>query len=70
MSNDKKQTFTYDAWYRAPGTDRTKDVHITADGPVNVDAKTIKGAEMLAARAIPQEYAEKMEDVEITVRPF
>lgn len=68
MANEKKQTFTYDMWLRDP-KDPTKDVHITVE-PKVVEARTSDGARLVAAREIPQEYSDRLEDVEITVRPF
>lgn len=49
-------------------TETKKSVVIQA--PVTVIAVSDKEVAMLAAKAIPGEYDDKLEDVEIAIRPF
>lgn len=63
--------FQYAAIY-VPKSER-KDSADTAKiivEPTNVLAKDDKQAAMLAARAIPEEYLSKLDQVDIIVRPF
>lgn len=63
--------FQYAAVY-LPKTERKDSVEkakIIVE-PTNVLAKDEKQAAMLAARAIPEEYLSKLDQVDIIVRPF
>lgn len=53
----------------AQGNDTTpKSVLVIS--PTTVLAKSDKEVGVLAARAIPEEYTDRLEEVEIVVRPF
>lgn len=62
------RVFQYVAFYN-PDEESTDKPKIIVE-PKTVLAKDENQASMLAARAIPEDYVDKLENVEIAVRPF
>jgi hypothetical protein len=71
----KGKLFEFAILYHPKPTKDQRDSGETPKSEVVIEPKmilatTIEQASMLAARAIPDTHTEKLEDVEILVRPF
>lgn len=68
-----KKIFEYHLILRATDEEREAG-HVSeemiTDAPKTVFAVDEKGALMQAARAIPEKYADKLDQIEVALRPF
>jgi len=65
----KKSTFQYDIWLR-DAKDSAKDIHVTKDGPVTIEATSQAAARDKAVRAVPAEFEDRLDELDILVRAF
>jgi hypothetical protein len=75
MTNGKGKLFEYAVLYHPKPTKEQNDRGETPKSVVLIEPRTVLAmdesqAAMLAARAIPETHVEKLDDVEICVRPF
>jgi hypothetical protein len=63
----RKNTYQYTVWFRHP-TDSEKDQRIGETE--TVDAFDVQHVERIAVRSLPEEWAEKLDNIKIDVRPF
>lgn len=65
------QLFQY-AIFFVPNAEQVKngEKSIILANPTTVLAQDVNGAQILASRAIPEEYVDKLSQVTVAVRPF
>lgn len=71
----KKRPFEYIVLHHPKATDEQRKTNTEPDSTIIVDKTMVmagddRQAGLRAARSIPQEFEEKLDEVEIIVRPF